>query len=65
MIYGLRGINFHRLTPKQVIAAGGYLYKSLELFRLFSESHLHRLLGKSPIVQLEQGTFLYEKVELK
>jgi hypothetical protein len=61
MFYGLKGINFHRLTPKQVIAASGYLYKSLEIFRLLPEAYLHRLLGKSPIVQLEPASLLYEK----
>lgn len=63
MFYGLRGINFHRLTPKQVIAASSYLYKSLEIFRLLPESYLHRLLGKSQVVQMENETYLYEKNE--
>ncbi|KAL0479659.1 metal transporter [Acrasis kona] len=52
---------FRRLTPKQVLAATSYLYKSLDLFRYIPEAHLQALLGRSRVIQMKQDSYIYEK----
>lgn len=55
----------HRLTPKQVIAVGSYLSKSVDAFRLLPETILHKLLGTASLLTMDvdptKEIFLYKK----
>ncbi|EFC38143.1 predicted protein [Naegleria gruberi] len=46
----------NRLTPKQVVAVGSYLWKSMATFRLLPEEYLHRLLGKCAVVDVKKSS---------
>lgn len=55
----------HRATPKQVVAIASYLEKTIDLFRCFPEDYLQKLIGMSPLFEIDntncvEDIFIYE-----
>lgn len=54
-----------RLTPQQVVAVCSYLQQTLDVFKIFAEENLKKLLSQSLVVDINvqdgEDTFIYKK----
>lgn len=51
-LFAGRGLK-QRATPKQVLAIASYLEKTIDIFRCLPEDYLQKLIGNSPIFELD------------